>query len=177
MFLPIPFWTIDSEVILDNKKFKAFYEKPRIDTHQEAVQIVKDCSGLTGKITDVSEETTYQYPFPPFDLGSLQREAFRYFKFSPSKTLQYAENLYLKALISYPRTDSQKLPMTLGHKSILGKLSNQNDYSTFADEILAAKKFKPREGKRTDAAHPAIPRIGPPESWDGERGTCCLRKG
>ena len=156
MFLPIPFWTIESEAILDGKKYKAFYEKPKIEQQKEAIKIINDCSGLLGKITNISDETSYQYPFPPFDLGSLQREAYRYFKFSPSKTLQFAENLYLKALISYPRTDSQKLPMTLGHKTILSKLSAQNDYTTFANEILANKKFKPREGKRTDAAHPAI---------------------
>ncbi len=156
MFLPIPYWTIESEVIIDNKKFKAFYEKSTVKTQKDAIQITKDCSGLTGKITNISSDTSYSYPFPPFDLGSLQREAYRYFKFSPSKTLQYAENLYLKALISYPRTDSQKLPMTLGHKTILSKLSTQNDYSTFANEIIAKKKFKPREGNRTDAAHPAI---------------------
>ncbi len=156
MFLPIPFWKIESEVIIDNKKFKAFYEKSEIETQKEAVQIVKDCSSLLGKITDISEEMSYQYPFPPFDLGSLQREAYRYFKLSPSKTLEFAENLYLKALISYPRTDSQKLPMTLGHKSILGKLTKQSDYSVFANEIISRKKFKPKEGKRTDAAHPAI---------------------
>ncbi len=155
-FLPIPFWTIESEVMLGKETFKAFYEKPKIETQKEAIQIVKDCSDLIGKITDISEKTAYQYPFPPFDLGSLQREAFRYFKFSPSKTLQYAENLYLKALISYPRTDSQKLPMTLGHKNILTKLSSQNNYSIFANEILGKKKFKPKEGQRSDAAHPAI---------------------
>ncbi|MHA1198189.1 MAG: DNA topoisomerase I [Candidatus Heimdallarchaeaceae archaeon] len=156
MFLPIPFWTIESEVILDKKKFKAFYERSKIGVQKEAVQIIKDCSGLAGKITDITSETSYQYPFPPFDLGSLQREAYRYFKFSPSKTLEYAENLYLKALISYPRTDSQKLPMTLGHKTILSKLSTQSDYSTFANEIISRKKFKPKEGRRIDAAHPAI---------------------
>ncbi|TFG09593.1 DNA topoisomerase I, partial [Candidatus Heimdallarchaeota archaeon] len=156
MFLPIPFWTIESEVVLGGKKFKTFYEKPKIERQKEALIVVKDCSSLVGRITNISEETSYQYPFPPFDLGSLQREAYRYFKFSPSKTLQFAESLYLKALISYPRTDSQKLPMTLGHKTILSKLGSQSDYTTFVNEIIASKKFKPKEGKRTDAAHPAI---------------------
>jgi len=155
-FVPIPYWTIKSEVILNNENFTAVYEKAELKTQKEAIQVVKDCSGLTGKISNVSEEPSFLYPFPPFNLGNLQRDAYKHFKFSPTKTLEIAEKLYLKALISYPRTDSQKLPMTLGHKSILAKLSKQHNYNVFANEIIAAKKYKPKEGKQTDAAHPAI---------------------
>jgi len=155
-FVPVPYWTIESKVVLKSKNFKAVYEKDKLMTQKEALQVVKDCSSLTGKITNISEEPNYLYPFPPFNLGTLQRDSYRHFKFSPTKTLETAEKLYLKALISYPRTDSQKLPMTLGHKSILTKLSKQHNYSTFATEIISAKKYKPKEGKKTDAAHPAI---------------------
>jgi DNA topoisomerase-1 len=109
-----------------------------------------------GIVKDIIKEKKSRYPFPPFNLGDLQREAYIHFKFSPHKTLEIAEKLYLSALISYPRTDSQKLPMTLGHKSILAKLENQSNYRDHANEIITLKKFKPSEGKKTDAAHPAI---------------------
>ncbi len=155
-FVPTPYWTIESEVVLKNKNFKAMYEKDKLKTQKEAFQVVKNCSSLIGNISDITEEPSYLYPFPPFNLGNLQRDSYRHFKFSPTKTLETAEKLYLKALISYPRTDSQKLPMTLGHKSILTKLSKQQNYSVFASEIIDAKKYKPREGKKIDAAHPAI---------------------
>ncbi|NPD89194.1 MAG: DNA topoisomerase I [Asgard group archaeon] len=156
IFLPIPYWTIESEVILESKNFKASYEKSRINNQKEAFQIVDDCRSLVGKIKDIIQEKKSRYPFPPFNLGDLQREAYIHFKFSPHKTLEIAEKLYLSALISYPRTDSQKLPMTLGHKSILTKLENQNNYKDYANEIITSKKFKPSEGKKIDAAHPAI---------------------
>ena len=156
LFLPIPYWTIESEVILESKNFKASYEKSKINNQNEAFQIVEDCKSLLGKVLDVVQEKKSRYPFPPFNLGDLQREAYIHFKFSPHKTLEIAEKLYLAALISYPRTDSQKLPMTLGHKSILSKLETQNIYQIYANEIIATKKFKPLEGKKTDAAHPAI---------------------
>ena len=155
-FVPIPYWIIESEVILKNKNFKAVYEKTKLKTQKEALRVVRDCNSLVGKICSMLEEPSYLYPFPPFNLGNLQRDSYRHFKFSPTKTLETAEKLYLKALISYPRTDSQKLPMTLGHKSILTKLNKQQNYSTFASEIIDSKKYKPREGKKTDAAHPAI---------------------
>ncbi|MHA1463659.1 MAG: DNA topoisomerase I [Candidatus Heimdallarchaeaceae archaeon] len=156
MFVPIPFWTIESEAIISKKKFKTFYERTKLDKEKEAKKVVKDCQGLVGIVTDISEEQAQRYSFPPFNLGDLQRESYRHFKYSPSKTLKLAESLYLKATISYPRTDSQKLPMTLGHKTILAKVGKQIAYGSFVTEILIRKRFKPREGKRTDAAHPAI---------------------
>ncbi|MCG3220364.1 MAG: DNA topoisomerase I [Candidatus Heimdallarchaeota archaeon] len=156
LFLPIPYWTIESEVILESKNFKASYEKSRINNQKEASQIVDDCKSLVGKVKDIIQEKKSRYPFPPFNLGDLQREAYIHFKFSPHKTLEIGEKLYLSALISYPRTDSQKLPMTLGHKSILAKLENQSDYKDHANEIITIKKYKPSEGRKTDAAHPAI---------------------
>jgi DNA topoisomerase-3 len=46
---------------------------------------------------------------PPklFDLTEVQREANRRFGFTAQQTLDYAQSLYEKALISYPRTDSR----------------------------------------------------------------------
>ena len=156
LFVPIPYWTIESKVHIGKKLFPAFYEKSKIESHHGAMQIVADCSSLVGTVCDITKEQAPIFPFPPFNLGDLQRESYNHFKFSPNKTLAIAEKLYLSALISYPRTDSQKLPMTLGHKATLQKLSNQSKYVAFAKEILESKKFKPREGKKTDAAHPAI---------------------
>ncbi|MCK5409518.1 MAG: DNA topoisomerase I, partial [Candidatus Heimdallarchaeota archaeon] len=169
IFVPIPFWTIESEANISKKKFKAYYEKVQLEREKEANKVVKDCQNLVGIVTDISEEQKPMYSFPPFNLGDLQRGAYRHFKYSPSKTLKIAESLYLKATISYPRTDSQKLPMTLGHKTILSKIGKQTIFSSFVTEILNRKKFKPREGKRTDAAHPAIhPTGNPPDALNSE---------
>ena len=169
IFVPIPFWTIESEAIISKKKFKTYYEKVQLEREKEANKVVKDCQNLVGIVTDISEEQKPMYSFPPFNLGDLQRGAYRHFKYSPSKTLKIAESLYLKATISYPRTDSQKLPMTLGHKTILTKIGKQTVFSSFVTEILNRKKFKPREGKRTDAAHPAIhPTGNPPDALNSE---------
>ena len=130
---------------------------------------MKECQSLVGIVTDISDEQKPMYSFPPFNLGDLQRESYKHFKYSPSKTLKIAESLYLKATISYPRTDSQKLPMTLGHKIILTKIGKQTVYGSFIIEILNRKKFKPREGRKTDAAHPAIhPTGNPPKTLNSE---------
>jgi DNA topoisomerase-1 len=97
-----------------------------------------------------------QPPSPPFDLTSLQVEAHRALGFDPKLTLELAQTLYENALISYPRTSSQKLPAKLNLKKIIESLSRQPEYSLHAKKLLAAGKTVPLEGKKEDPAHPAI---------------------
>lgn len=44
-----------------------------------------------------------------YDLTTLQREANRFFGYTAKQTLDYAQSLYEKKLITYPRTDSRYL--------------------------------------------------------------------
>jgi DNA topoisomerase-1 len=71
-------------------------------------------------------------------------------------TSNVAQRLYLDALISYPRTSSQKLPPAIGYKTIIGKLAKMPSYATQASELLSKAVLKPHEGERVDPAHPAI---------------------
>jgi DNA topoisomerase-1 len=95
-------------------------------------------------------------PLPPFNLPDLQYEAFRIYGFSPSKTLSIAEELYLDSLISYPRTNSQKLPKTLNNRSIISNIAKIKEYNVLARELLSKERLVPVEGVRDDPAHPAI---------------------
>jgi DNA topoisomerase-1 len=72
------------------------------------------------------------------------------------RTSSIAQRLYLAALISYPRTSSQKLPPEIGYKSILKKLGRIAEYKQEAYELLAKPVLKPTEGKKIDPAHPAV---------------------
>ena len=89
-------------------------------------------------------------PPPPFNLTVLQTEAYKLYGITPSKTLQTAQSLYLSGLISYPRTSSQKLPLSIQYKNILKKLAKKYK----AEKLIVREK--PIEGKKTDSAHPSI---------------------
>ena len=66
-------------------------------------------------------------PPVPFDLGALQSEAYKLFHYTPMRTSNILQHLYIDALISYPRTSSQKLPPSIGYKAILKKLGKASD--------------------------------------------------
>jgi DNA topoisomerase-1 len=67
-----------------------------------------------------------------------------------------AQTLYEQSMISYPRTSSQKLPEKLNLGKIVQALAKQAEYTALANQLIAAKRFKPLEGKKEDSAHPAI---------------------
>jgi DNA topoisomerase-1 len=153
-FVPTPYWQIRAEVEIDGQVFEA--EKDIIETKKEADAIVNECKGKDGVVENIEVKQFQQTPPIPFDIGALQSEAYSLFGYTPRRTLDIAQRLYLDALISYPRTSSQKLPPAIHYEEILKSLSGASEYKRLASELLSKKELKPNEGKKEDPAHPAI---------------------
>ena len=101
-----------------------------------ADKVVSECKGREARVVDLNHKLTETPPPHPFNLGDLQHEAYSVFGFSPRKTLNIAEGLYLDSYISYPRTDSQQIPPSIQIKKILSKLSHQKKYRAIAESLL-----------------------------------------
>ena len=155
-FVPIPYWTIKAKAEIKGSIYDIEYERETIDTRSEADAVVEACREKKGKVTDIEVKQFHQNPPVPFDLGALQTEAYSLFKYTPRRTGDMAERLYLDALISYPRTSSQKLPPSINYEAILKALSREPKYQRLAAELFKLGKLAPNEGKRDDPAHPAI---------------------
>jgi DNA topoisomerase-1 len=155
-FVPTPCWSILAEVEIQGNKYLVDHEKKIIEKKSDAESVVEACKGKTGQIEKIEEKTMQVTPPIPFDLGLLQSEAYRLFGYAPYRTGDIAERLYLDALISYPRTSSQKLPTLINYRGILNGLSGNSNYKKLANELLQKQELKPVEGAKTDPAHPAI---------------------
>ncbi|MBS7656696.1 DNA topoisomerase I [Candidatus Bathyarchaeota archaeon] len=155
-FVPIPFWAIKATVEINGQTFDVEYEKDKIESRNEAEAVLNACKGKKGTITDVEVKKFRQNPPVPFDLGALQAEAYSFFKYTPKRTSDIAERLYLEALISYPRTSSQKIPPSINSRAILESLSQDLKYKGLAEQLLGEQKLVPNEGKKDDPAHPSI---------------------
>jgi DNA topoisomerase-1 len=156
MFVPTPYWTERGSFRRGKDVFEAKYSSvPVLPTKKAAEEVKQACEGREGLVSKVARKTVNQRPPPPFNLADLQKEAFRLFGYVPRKTLQIAERLYLGAMISYPRTGSQRLPR-VDYRRLLSRVMAIPGYSGFADEILSKGALHPREGEKTDPAHPAI---------------------
>lgn len=143
-FKSTPYWQIFVEVNgIWLKYIKDIIKKNELDRF-------KDLKGKFGK-AETKTEQEHIMPPAPFDLTTLQTEAYRFFGINPGRTLQIAQQLYLQGIISYPRTSSQKIPNVIDVKSIFKKLSN-----VYSKEVEMAIRIKPVEGGKSDPAHPSI---------------------
>ncbi len=75
----------------------------------EAEQAAAMCKGAAVTCTSVTNEQKKEQPPKLYDLTTLQREANRLFGYTAKQTLDYAQSLYEKKLLTYPRTDSRYL--------------------------------------------------------------------
>lgn len=155
-FVPVPYWHIRATVDIEGATYEVDYEKKTFEKRVGADAVVKACKGKNGKIKKIEKKSTQQRPPIPFDLGALQTEAYGLFGYTPRRTANIAQRLYLEALISYPRTSSQKLPPVIGYQTILKGLSKERAYKRLASELLRIGELKPREGAKEDSAHPAV---------------------
>jgi DNA topoisomerase-1 len=156
-FVPTPYWVVKVKIQVEGSVFEAEHEKKVLEQKDAAEAIMHNCKGTKkGKVESVKSETFTQLPPVPFDLGALQSEAYRLFGYTPMRTSSIAQRLYLDALISYPRTSSQKLPPSIGYQKILENLARIPEFTRFAGELLSKDQLVPFEGKRVDPAHPAI---------------------
>jgi len=159
LFIPIPQYTLSVYIVKNNREIKLEYAGPVIEEKEQVLKLLATLKQKPLLIVDHYEEKTVSYDPPPaFNLGDLQSEAARIYGFSPYKTQSIAEKLYLEALISYPRTNSQKLPPTLDYKGIIESLAKIPAFSKLARDLLLETRgvLKPVQGPKEDPAHPAI---------------------
>ncbi len=75
----------------------------------EAESVKTACEGAQAVCASIQREKKTEQPPKLYDLTTLQREANRLFGFTAKQTLDYAQTLYEKRLLTYPRTDSRVL--------------------------------------------------------------------
>ncbi len=116
-FIPQEYWTIEALLREKQEEFDALLIKkggekiPRlgIKIKKEATKIIEDLKGAEYKVAEVEKKETKKNPLPPFMTSTLQQESWRRFRFPAKLTMQIAQNLYERGLITYHRSDSLNL--------------------------------------------------------------------
>lgn len=154
-FKPQPYWQIEMIASKGEKKLIAFHSEDKFWEKEKAIK-VKDNCGNNAMVVHVEKKKFEQMPPTPFDLTTLQTEAYKQLKIDPRRTLEVAQELYTNAYISYPRTSSQQLPPGINYLKIIEKLGKINEYKESANILIQKEKLKPNNGRKKDPAHPAI---------------------
>ena len=122
----------------------------RIDDEVAAEQLIS-LVGDKIEITDVIQKEKITKPDLPFDLTTLQRECNKYFGYSAKQTLDYAQSLYEKKLITYPRTDSRCLTEDM-IVSTVNNILGKNDFDTERINVVF-------DSKKVTDHHAIIPTV------------------
>ncbi|MEE9594701.1 MAG: DNA topoisomerase I, partial [Candidatus Hydrothermarchaeales archaeon] len=155
-FVAETYWEVLANLDVKGIKVKAHQVDGRIFDEARAKKILENSSTKSAVVSKVEVEKITRPPPYPFDLGTLQRESWRVFRYSPKQTQKIAQSLYESGYISYPRTSSQKLPPAIGYKRILESLARAKEFKGYAETVLKKSPLRPRQGMKTDPAHPAI---------------------
>jgi DNA topoisomerase-1 len=147
-FEPEPFWNVFLQV-KDSKGQKVEVKHPKDIFNEGELLKFKHLQGKKGVAATKISDDEVAAP-TPFDLTTLQTEAYKNCGFTPTQTLKAAQSLYLAGAISYPRTSSQKYDASIGYDKILKKLKK------YTAAVKYAVNKTPTEGKKEDPAHPAI---------------------
>src|SRR5699024_10230328 len=107
-------------------------ETSRINEKEKAEKLLLSIPEYL-EIKKIEKKRKITKPDRLFDLTTLQRECNKYFGYSAKQTLDYAQSLYEKKLITYPRTDSRFLTddMVSSVKAYVDSFGNDFDERNF----------------------------------------------
>ena len=120
----------------------------KIHAADEAGNLKAACEAAQAVCTSITREKKTVAPPKLFDLTSLQREANRIYGYTAKQTLDLAQALYEKKLLTYPRTDSSYLTDDMGGTAaqiaalLAGKLPFMQgaDFTPEISRLLDSKK-------------------------------------
>ena len=164
-FKPVEYWTLEARLkasqppefimrltALDGKKIS-------IPDEEQTEAICNDLEGAEFFVTKIEQKEVKRNPAPPFITSTLQQEAARRFRFSPSRTMALAQQLYEGVpigeegpvgLITYMRTDSIRLS-----EDALQAVRNWISQN-FSPKYLPARPRLFKNKKSAQDAHEAI---------------------
>jgi DNA topoisomerase-1 len=125
-FVPVEYWSLEAELIKHNETSKKAAFKAalvglasggKIELHNEAdtLKLKLELEKAEYKVAKITKKSVNKSPAPPFITSTLQQEAWRQLRYSASRTMALAQQLYeglqlgaegSAGLITYMRTDS-----------------------------------------------------------------------
>lgn len=172
-FVPEPYWVIKARLLdpsfdgdiksegseeedAPEGSFEARHEIARFKSEAEAKLVMERLEQAKEAFVSGIEKKLRSVKAPiPFNTTSLMAAAANE-GMTPKQTMQVAESLYMRGLISYPRVDNTVYPASLDLKEIVHILKRNPLYSGYAQKLLAQKQLTPTRGSKETTDHPPI---------------------
>ena len=125
----------------------ALYKDNGFRKREDAEALIAYLTGEPrGEAKVASLERKKEVKNPPllYNLAELQNDCSKYFRLSPDQTLQVAQELYEKKLVTYPRTDARVLSTAVAKEITknIGGLQKYEPMAPYAGEAMAKGLWK-----------------------------------
>lgn len=145
-FVSKPFYNVIAEFTTQSGEiYLGTYEKEKLPDRAAAEQIIEALNGKKGVVSKIEAKKEKRPPPYLYDLSTLQMDSNSKLGLTAQQTLDIAQKLYEKQLLTYPRTTSRFLPEDMKSKvtNTLKSLEQNPDYTQY----LSGLKYAPF-GKR-----------------------------
>ena len=136
-FVSAPYWQL--HITLDGKEsYRRFFHAGNFGDKAEAEAAYRSIpSGAVAEITKAERREVQQQPPLLYDLTALQKDCNVHLDLPAAKTLDIAQTLYEKKLISYPRTGSRHIPQdVMAHvPELLEKISAMPEFREYGKAL------------------------------------------
>ena len=85
----------------------------------------------------------------------MEKLGSRKLRINAKETMRIAEKLYTQGFISYPRTETNTFPESFDLRGVIQQHTSDPQWGQFATRLMATGPT-PRQGNKTDNAHPPI---------------------
>ncbi|RWS07211.1 hypothetical protein B4U79_07604 [Dinothrombium tinctorium] len=167
-FIPQKFWYIS--VKHNREKKDVNFRWHRVRNFDEKIVLAlytKTLQNPIAKVVDVSSKTRKKWRPTPMDTVQLEKLASKKLKINAKRTMAIAEKLYQQGYISYPRTETNIFPKEINLTYYVQQQVMSNTWGLFASQLLQ-QGLCPRNGSKTDNAHPPIHPTKPADNLSGD---------
>lgn len=136
-----------------------FTATKKVDTLKEAENIISKCFEKEAYVTQVINDKKEISPPKLYDLTTLQREANRFYGFTAQQTLNIAQSLYEKKLITYPRTDSNYITNDMEDfiKKCIDRMVSKGFFEDYNFDLMNIQKII--NNKKVTDHHAIVPTL------------------
>ncbi|KAB5531012.1 hypothetical protein PHYPO_G00135980 [Pangasianodon hypophthalmus] len=133
------------------------WKRHRLFNHTACLVLYQMCmEDPIARVISVTSKPKSKWRPLPLDTVELEKLASRKLRISAKETMRVAEKLYTQGFISYPRTETNMFPRNLNLIPLVEQQTQDNEWGAFARGILDSGGPTPRNGNKSDQAHPPI---------------------
>ncbi|XP_007425112.1 DNA topoisomerase 3-alpha isoform X1 [Python bivittatus] len=133
------------------------WKRHRLFNHTACLVLYQMCmEAPVATVVEVGSRPKSKWRPLPLDTVELEKLASRKLKINAKDTMKIAEKLYTQGYISYPRTETNIFPRDLNLSHLVQLQTQDPHWGGFAQRILDGGGPTPRQGTKSDQAHPPI---------------------